>query len=302
MQTPILITAFRRPELLTRVVEALKGIDNPVYFWIDGPRTTGRESQLVSDCIRIANQASLNTFAVKINQINIGTDSVANGITWVLKTHPRVIVIEEDILVSKDFIQFAEQMLDEYESDLRIGSITAMNNVPTKYLSHPKNSYRFSVYFYAWGWATWANRWEHIITDMSDWDYRNVKWPCTSKSFLSKMRWKRSMEEVRTGRSPGLWDYRWIYTYWSNNWMTVVPNHNLATNIGFGETATHTRIEPKWIPKEVEASPILTLNTEVEVTQDKKADRWSAKFIHNSSSWLMLKTILKSFLLRLGKR
>jgi hypothetical protein len=36
------------------------------------------------------------------------------------------------------------------------------------------------------------------------------------------------------------WDYQWTFTMWGKNWLSIIPNLNLVTNIGFGSDATHT--------------------------------------------------------------
>ena len=159
--------------------------------------------------------------------------------TWILNRYPEVIIIEEDVVPSKRFIEFAEKMLVEYRDDFRIGSINGSNFVPLGKISDPSSSYRFSSYFYAWGWATWDNRWGLIDTDFSNWDYKKINWPKSAKNIFSKSRWLNSMELVRSGIAPGLWDYLWLYTYWKNDWLSIVPNQNLVTNIGFDEEAGH---------------------------------------------------------------
>ena len=39
---------------------------------------------------------------------------------------------------------------------------------------------------------------------------------------------------------PNTWDYQWVYTSWSRNWLNILPATNLVQNIGFGQDATHT--------------------------------------------------------------
>jgi hypothetical protein len=37
-----------------------------------------------------------------------------------------------------------------------------------------------------------------------------------------------------------VWGYRWTFACWIQNGLTILPNVNLVSNIGFGEGATHT--------------------------------------------------------------
>ena len=294
-KVPILVTAFNRPQKLQSVVDSLVGLDNEVYFWFDGPRLGTTDQIQINLSVDIARASKLNTIQIIQNQENIGTNSVAMGISWVLHKYDFVIVVEEDVLVSHAFIRFAEEMLEKYEGDFRVGSITSMNLVPANYISKPDEPYRFSSFFYPWGWATWASRWNRMQDGTSHWDYSEINWPRTARTKLSQSRWLTSMNAVRDGSAPELWDYRWIYCYWVNRWLTVVPNSNLGTNIGFDGDATHTRIRPSWIPQEIS----IKLNgrarkMEIAVKQDLKADKWSARKIHSSSFLVVLKTKVKS--------
>jgi len=51
--------------------------------------------------------------------------------------------------------------------------------------------------------------------------------------------WYEKFDSVING-SCDTWDYSWQFTCWINNALSIVPNHNLVTNIGFSNDATHT--------------------------------------------------------------
>ena len=36
------------------------------------------------------------------------------------------------------------------------------------------------------------------------------------------------------------WDYQWTFSCWAQNGLSILPDRNLVTNIGFGTDATHT--------------------------------------------------------------
>lgn len=296
-KVPILITAFNRPDKLKSVIESLVGLENEIYFWFDGPRVGTLDQMNIDRSVELARSAKINTIQIIQNSENRGTNSVAIGISWILREFDFVIVLEEDVVVSHAFIEFAEEMLEKYENDFRVGSITSMNLVPANYISNPEEPYRFSSFFYAWGWATWASRWNRMINGTSHWDYSEINWPRTARTKLSQSRWLAGMNAVRDGSAPGLWDYRWIYCYWVNRWLTVVPNTNLGINIGFDSEATHTHKRPSWVPREFSLRLNELSNTgEITVKQDLKADKWSAKKVHSSSFLIVLKTKIKYLL------
>ena len=289
---PILIACFTRHQKLREILRPLEGLPNPIYVVLDSPRDDSDRRKVAEVC-KVLQTSNLDIKDMLTFKVNQGTNSVALGVDWVLRENDSVIVIEEDIFVSSQFIPFAENMLKKYKSDFRVWSITAMNLVPCEQLTRPRDSYRFSCYFYAWGWATWRDRWEQMIP-LEQWDINSLRTPKTVRNTLAIEHWKSRMREVRSGRAPGLWDYRWIYTYWEKRWLTVVPNKNLALNIGFDIDATHTKQEPVRIAKQIE---ILDLSDELVcvVRQDIRADSWSARFVHNTYWLTIVKTKIKFF-------
>ena len=52
--------------------------------------------------------------------------------------------------------------------------------------------------------------------------------------------WTRIFDAMYEGTGPNTWDYQWVYTCWTRNWVSIVPSRNLIQNIGFGLDATHT--------------------------------------------------------------
>jgi hypothetical protein len=37
------------------------------------------------------------------------------------------------------------------------------------------------------------------------------------------------------------WDAKWVYSIWISGGISITPNFNLVSNIGFGDDATHTK-------------------------------------------------------------
>lgn len=295
MKVPILIACFVRAEKLAEIIKPLIGLENPIYAVIDGPRNS-EDIHKIAEVRSVLENSSLRLIDILTFPKNQGTNSVALGVDWILKDFDSVIVIEEDILISPQFIDFAECMLEKYLMDFRVGSITSMNLVPISKVTAPEFTYRFSCYFYAWGWATWKDRWSQMVP-LDSWNIESLQTPKTARNPLAQKRWKSGMREVHSGRAPGLWDYRWIYTYWLKQWLTIVPNKNLAINIGFDTQATHTKQKPSWAPENIELLPEILIPTS-QVKQDVRADKWSSRFVHNTYWLTLIKTKIKQSLKR----
>jgi hypothetical protein len=51
--------------------------------------------------------------------------------------------------------------------------------------------------------------------------------------------WTKIFQTAYDGKID-TWDYPWTFACWIQNGLTILPNVNLVSNIGFGEDATHT--------------------------------------------------------------
>jgi hypothetical protein len=131
-------------------------------------------------------------------------------------------------------------MLTYYRHDERIMLISGDNfqfgNKRTQY------GYYFSRYTHIWGWASWRRSWQLYDVDISLWpEIRNGSWLidllCDHKLAAY---WQNIFDRVYSQKID-TWDYQLTFTAWINNALTILPNTNLVSNIGFGSEATHTR-------------------------------------------------------------
>ena len=53
-------------------------------------------------------------------------------------------------------------------------------------------------------------------------------------------RWSEKFDIIHSG-VVDTWDVQWMYTCWRQRGLSIVPNVNLISNIGFRPDATHTK-------------------------------------------------------------
>ena len=54
---------------------------------------------------------------------------------------------------------------------------------------------------------------------------------------------RRQLDRV-ISEQRSIWDFQWFFTRLVNSGLSVVPKHNLISNIGFGADSTHTSSAP----------------------------------------------------------
>jgi hypothetical protein len=53
--------------------------------------------------------------------------------------------------------------------------------------------------------------------------------------------WKDKFDRTVNAENISWWDWQWIYYQLDKKKLSIIPNKNLVTNIGFNANATHTK-------------------------------------------------------------
>lgn len=255
LRAPVAFIIFNRPEVTARVFARIaKAKPTKLLVIADGPRS-GRDGE-VERCK--ATRAIIERVDWKcevltnFSDVNLGCKNrVSSGLDWVFEQVSEAIILEDDCLPHPTFFRFCEELLEQYRDDERIGMISGDNFQFGK--SRTKASYYFSRYNHIWGWASWKRAWQKYDRDLNLWpDTRNNNQFCTQFDNRTERKfWSNIFDKTHRGKID-TWDYQWTHALWLNQMLTVLPDVNLVSNIGFGADATHT----------TKNSPIATMTAE----------------------------------------
>lgn len=238
---PIALFTYNRPEYTYRLLNSLinnhLAANSQLYIFVDGPRTKSDEI-LRDKVLEIVN--SIRGFAKKkviIAETNRGlAASVIDGVNYVLLEHSKVIVLEDDLLLSQDFLDFMNRGLNYYEDQQKVLSICGFT-LPIN-ISTNCDAY-FGIRSSSWGWATWKSRWIDI-----DWDYpmnyfkldRETRdWLRLGGSDVLGM-----IRDYNKGRIDS-WAIRFTFHQAKNRLYALHPVCTRVRNVGFGLESTHTK-------------------------------------------------------------
>ena len=105
---PLVIFAYNRPYHFNRTLNSILENDlidkTNIYIFVDGPKNNYDKSKILE--IKRIIELKLANFSVvvKFNEENHGlSNSIIRGINKVLERNDKIIVLEDDILVSKIF-------------------------------------------------------------------------------------------------------------------------------------------------------------------------------------------------------
>jgi hypothetical protein len=243
MTIPALVIAFNRPKKLEQTLFSLAQTDvKEVVVSLDGPRENAKDGIRIAECTLVIEgfRDAFDSLTIKQNNENLGCRrALQKAIGDFFQIYDRGVIIEDDILVSQQFIDFATWALTEYEEDKNVWVINGWSPFnpgeikPLPWLS------RIPI---VWGWATWRDRWEKYDPDIEDSDLIR---PSELKTNLSlpfseefDIYWTNGFSQIREGFDT--WDYQLVFSMWKNGGMALTPPSRLTQNIGFDNEATHT--------------------------------------------------------------
>lgn len=246
---PIIIFSYNRLDHLKATLQALEQADDAsyseVYIYADGYKgEEDRENVLAVHYFlkEYEKKHSYRKLAVIYREHNLGLEqSVITGVSEVLEKYQRIIVLEDDLIVSKDFIRFMNKALEYYEFNDKIWQISAWSE-PVPELGRLKHDTYLWYRCNSWGWAIWRNRWQKI-----DWqvkDYTKFRF-----SMIKRRRFKRGgadmadMLDMQMQGKIHSWAIRFGYAEYKNNMLTVFPKITKVRNIGHDGSGTNCHKE-----------------------------------------------------------
>ena len=252
MVAPVVIFVYARPDHTKKTIESLAknyfADETEVYIYSDASKNkkTLQQVELVREYIKSLPQRnifkSVKIFKAKLNKGL--ANSVISGVTEIIEQYGKVIVVEDDLIFSPDFLQYMNKALNYYEGYNNIWSISGYTfkiKIPKDY----KNDIYLSYRGCSWGWATWKDRWEKVDWDVLD--YQNFK---NNKELRLKLnRGGRNMSnglDAQMQSKIDSWAIRWCYAQSKLDMLTVYPIVSRIKNIGLDGTGTHSGITSKY--------------------------------------------------------
>ena len=236
-KTPILFVFYIREETTLKVFEKIAEI-KPVKLYLSSDGARSQKDQLKVNNLRDKVLSMIDwpcSVSKRFNVSNLGCGTaVSSSINWFFKNETRGIILEDDCLPSTSFFNYCEELLNKYEDNKLIWHISGAN-----LFSNNKEvfSYEYSVYPGVWGWATWSDRWNNYDFSLNEIEINKYKY--FSKSIISEKYFKKIFRLLKD-KKIDTWDYQWMFTIWKNNGLSITPNFNLITNIGFGNHSSNT--------------------------------------------------------------
>jgi len=293
MNIPIVLIIYHRPDLTKNLVNNLRSVKpKNIYVVADGPKTP--QDKVACDYARdMIKEIDWPCQIHKIYaRVNMGLRKrVVSGLDTVFKKEKWAIILEDDLVIDPSFFPYCEQLLKKYAKNDQIISISGNNFQFGK--NEIKKSYYFSRYVHSWGWATWKRAWDLYDDNLTDWTkLRQNNWLNTTlSSRVLALYWTMIFDMVSAGQVDS-WAYRWTYSALKNTKLTIIPDRNLVSNIGYGTKATHTTRKSRVMGMET-SKMIFPLKHPRRVQRNINADR-QTEMVAYLSPIIILSLLIRS--------
>jgi len=241
--SPICLFTYNRLAETKKTVTALKNNilapESDLIIFSDSWRDEAAKGGVMSVRAFINEISGFRSVTIIERAENYGlARSIVTGVTDTLARCGRVIVLEDDLITSINFLSYMNQCLDFYKGKQEVWSVSGFS-FPISYPTSYKYDVTFGIRASSWGWATWADRWDKVdwgVTDYASFlkDKKAQRKFNKGGSDLCKM-----LKDQMTGKINS-WAIRFCYAQFKNQALDVYPVRSKVQNIGFSADATHT--------------------------------------------------------------
>ncbi|GAB3168017.1 glycosyltransferase [Telluribacter humicola] len=239
---PVVVFCFNRPWHLQQTIQALQ--QNPLarhsrlIVFSDGARK--EEDQLPVREVRsyLATIHGFKEVEIVLSEINRGlATSVIEGVSQVLDQYERVIVLEDDMVCTSDFLEYMNEALRTYRNRPHIFSITGYAPPAPLPADYPHELY-LAPRASSWGWGTWRDRWQQ-----ADWQVRDFENLLKNKDLRQRLTaggedlWPMLVKQQRGVISS--WAVRWTWSQSRQGAYGLYPIRSKIRNIGTDGSGTN---------------------------------------------------------------
>ena len=241
--SPICLFVYKRHKTTKLMLESLlrcpECADSELYVFMDEARNDD-EADAVEKVRALFDDLqgfkAIHPYPARMNKGM--ASSVIDGVTTVLGKHDSVIVLEDDLVVSSDFLTFMNAAVEAYRDRKDIWSISGYTPDLAMLKTRPSQGVFLVPRAQCWGWATWADRWETVDWEVSDFNFLARNRKRREKFNRGGNDLFRTLEMERRERIES-WAVRWAYAASKQNKWTVNPILSKVQNIGLKSSQSH---------------------------------------------------------------
>lgn len=241
---PIIVFAFNRADTLRNTITSLKTNEeakaSDLFVFVDGARAgkAGEKEKVdaVQEYVKSIDGFKETSYRFSNENRGLGNSIIA-GVSEIINRYGRAIVLEDDLVLSRNFLSFMNKGLDLYEKYPEVFSVCGYTNKVKTPRDYAADAY-FCTRSSSWGWGTWADRWNSVDWKLEDWDgYK--KESSRFNRWGGSDCWKM-LNNWHDGRNKS-WAIRFCFAQFLQNKLSVFPTISKVKNDGFDGQGTNCK-------------------------------------------------------------
>ncbi|MGN0001918.1 MAG: sugar transferase [Sphingobacterium composti] len=239
---PIALFTYNRPQHTRKTLQALEQADlaqeSELFIFSDGAKNAQAVELVNKVRAIIAEPWNFKKITIIERERNIGlAQNIIAGVTDIVNRYGKIIVLEDDLEISKVGLKYFNDALDVYQDEDKVMEISGYM-YPVKDADKLPETFFFRV-ANSWGWATWQRAWKlynpNIDELIADFDKDKIK---RFSIDYSENFWKQ-VKELKAGKINS-WAIRWYLTLFNNDGLALYPRQSMIQNVGTDGSGTHS--------------------------------------------------------------
>ena len=241
---PIALFVYNRLDHLKECIKSLKKNKlckkSDLIIFSDGYK---RDIQNKTEVERIRkyikNLIGFKSIKIHEREKNLGlAKSIVKGLNYIFKNYSKVIVLEDDLVVSSKFLEFMNTNLQNYQENRKVISIHGY--------CYPINFQKKTERFFflrgadCWGWATWKRGWKLYQNDANKL-LESIKSNRLKKQFNFNNSYPYFEMLEHASKTNHSWAIKWYASAFIKNKLTLYPKLSYVRNIGNDGSGTNTK-------------------------------------------------------------
>ncbi|MEA1989591.1 MAG: glycosyltransferase [Pseudomonadota bacterium] len=241
---PVVLFTFNRLDHTQKTVKHLQqnylAEDTDLIIYSDAARSVSEEITVLAVRDYLETIKGFKSIQINYRENNNGlATNIITGVTEILEKHKKIIVLEDDLITSKNFLCYMNQSLEKYQNNNKIFSISGYTMDLKSIQTIHQDNY-LSLRPASWGWATWLDQWKDI-----DWEVKDYDQFIQNKIKIERFNQggpdlTRMLKDYFKGKNNS-WAIRWSYAQFKAGKYSSYPKISKIQNIGFGAEATHCK-------------------------------------------------------------
>ena len=240
MYAPILLFTYNRLAHTRRCVEALLknslATESELFIYSDGAKDDTQQAAVNEVRYYIHNIRGFKQITIIQRDENWGlARNIIDGVTTQVNRYGKVIVLEDDLVVTPHFLQFMNDALETYKDEPKVGHIQACD-----FTQDPTLPDTFLIKWTgSWGWGTWDRAWKHFNPNgqelLQELEERKLTY---TFDFNGKYGYTRMLRRQIAGKNHS-WAIRWNASLFLKGILSLNVGRSLVQNEGFDGSGTH---------------------------------------------------------------